>query len=107
LGHRPFTEGLPPLFSTAPQSLVLYATAVATAQTYGGEHFTAPFTVTRLLTPLNMSYETAKKRAAPYNKVVEVLPQMRKETVTLIKQATGENRRAYVLVNNRSRGMRR
>jgi uncharacterized protein YecE (DUF72 family) len=69
-----------------------------------GEHFTAPFTVIRLLTPLNMSYETAKKRAAPYNKIVEVLPQMRKETVTLIKQATGENRRAYVLVNNRSEG---
>lgn len=68
------------------------------------ECFTAPFTVIRLLTPLNMSYEAAKKRAAPYNKIVEELPQMRKETVTLIKQATGENRQAYVLVNNRSEG---
>ncbi len=68
------------------------------------EHFTSPFTVIRLLTPLNMSYEAAKKRATPYNKIVEVLPQMRKETVTLIKQAVGENRQAYVLVNNRSEG---
>ena len=68
------------------------------------ERFTAPFTVIRLLTPLNMSYETAKKRAAPYNKIVGELPQMRKETVALIKQAVGGNRRAYVLVNNRSEG---
>ena len=29
------------------------------------EHFTAPFTVLRLLTPLKMSYENAKKRAEP------------------------------------------
>ena len=32
--------------------------------------FTAPFTVLRLLTPLKMSYEAAKKRAEPYNKQV-------------------------------------
>ena len=51
-----------------------------------------------------MSYETAKKRAAPYNEIVGELPQMRKETVALIKQAVGGNRRAYVLVNNRSEG---
>ncbi|MDF0666666.1 MAG: DUF72 domain-containing protein [Nitrospira sp.] len=68
------------------------------------ERFTAPFTVIRVLTPLNMSYEVAKKRAAPYNRIVGVLPQMRKETVTLMQQAVGENRRAYVLVNNRSEG---
>jgi hypothetical protein len=68
------------------------------------ERFTAPFTVIRLLTPLNMPYEVAKKRAVSYNKIVEALPQMRKETVNLIKQAIGENRRVYVLVNNRSEG---
>ncbi len=68
------------------------------------ERFTAPFTVIRLLTPLNIPYEVAKKRAAPYNKIVEALPQMRKDTVSLIKQAVVENRRAYVLVNNRSEG---
>jgi hypothetical protein len=32
------------------------------------ETFTAPFTVLRLLTPLKMSYEAAKKRAEPYTK---------------------------------------
>jgi uncharacterized protein YecE (DUF72 family) len=68
------------------------------------ETFTAPFTVLRLLTPLNMSYEAAKKRAEPYNKIVGELPDMRRETVSLVKQAVAENRRAYVLVNNRSEG---
>ena len=66
--------------------------------------FTAPFTVLRLLTPLQMSYEAAKKRAAPYTKIVEELPDMRRETVDLVKSAVAENRRAYVLVNNRSEG---
>jgi len=67
-------------------------------------HFTAPFTVLRLLTPLKMSYEAAKKRAEPYTKIVEELPEMRRDTVELVKKAVEENRRAYVLVNNRSEG---
>lgn len=69
-----------------------------------GEHFTAPFTVLRLLTPLKMSYEAAKKRAEPYAKIVEQLPEMRGDTVDLVKKAVRENRKAYVLVNNRSEG---
>lgn len=68
------------------------------------ERFTAPFTVIRLLTPLNMSHEAAVKRATPYNKIVGILPEMRRDTISLVKQAVGENRRAYVLVNNRSEG---
>jgi len=68
------------------------------------ETFTAPFTVLRLLTPLKMSYEAAKKRAEPYTKIVGELPDMRKEAVVLIKDAIGHNRRAYVLVNNHLEG---
>ena len=68
------------------------------------ERFTAPFTVIRLLTPLNMSHEAAVKRAEPYNKIVGPLPEMRRDTIALVKQAVDENRRAYVLVNNRSEG---
>jgi uncharacterized protein YecE (DUF72 family) len=68
------------------------------------ESFTAPFTVLRLLTPLKISYEAAKKRAEPYTKIVGELPEMRRDTVHLVKQAVTENRRAYVLVNNRSEG---
>ena len=62
------------------------------------------FTVLRLLTPLEMSYEAAKKRAEPYTKLVEELPQMRRETVHLVRQAVSEGLRPYVLVNNRSEG---
>jgi hypothetical protein len=68
------------------------------------ETFTAPFTVLRLLAPLKMSYESAKKRAEPYNKIVEELPKLRTDTVELVKKAVAENRRAYVLVNNRAEG---
>jgi len=68
------------------------------------ESFTAPFTVLRLLIPLKISYEAAKKRAEPYNKIVGELPEMRRETVNLAKQAVAEKRRVYVLVNNRSEG---
>ena len=66
--------------------------------------FTAVFTVLRLLTPLKMSYEAAKKRAEPYTMIVEELPKMRRETVQLVRQAVREGRRTYVLVNNRSEG---
>jgi uncharacterized protein YecE (DUF72 family) len=68
------------------------------------ERFTAPFTVLRLLTPLKMSYEAAKKRAEPYTKIVEALPEMRRDTVELVKQSVRAERKAYVLVNNRSEG---
>ena len=66
--------------------------------------FTAPFIVLRLLTPLKMPYEAAKKRAEPYTKIVEGLPEMRRDTVELVKKAVGEKRKTYVLVNNRSEG---
>jgi uncharacterized protein YecE (DUF72 family) len=68
------------------------------------EGFTAAFTVLRLLTPLGMSYAAAKKRAELYPKIVEELPQMRRETVQLVRQAGGAGRRAYVLVNNQAEG---
>jgi hypothetical protein len=51
-----------------------------------------------------MSYESAKKRAEPCTNIVEELPQMRRETVQLVRQAVGAGRRAYVLVNNWAEG---
>ena len=48
--------------------------------------------------------EAAKKRAAPYDKIVGELPEMRAETVDLVKQAVSRRIRAYVLVNNRTEG---
>ena len=66
--------------------------------------FTAPFTVLRLLTPLKISYEAAKKRAEPYDKIVGELPEMRRDTVELVRRAVTENRNVYALVNNRAEG---
>lgn len=66
------------------------------------EAFTAPFTILRLLTPLKMTYEAAKKRAAPYDNIVEELPQMRAQTVELVSAAIVQKIRAYVLVNKRA-----
>jgi quinolinate synthase len=51
-----------------------------------------------------MSYEAPKKRAEPYTKIVEELPQMRRETVHLVRQAVSEGRHVYVLVNTRGEG---
>ena len=67
-------------------------------------NFTTPFTVLRLLTPLKISYEAAKKRAEPYTKLAGELPEMRRDTVDLVRKAVARNRQAYVLVNNRSEG---
>lgn len=51
-----------------------------------------------------MSHETAKKRAEPYAKTAEELPEMCRDTVEVVKKVVGEKRKAYVLVNNRSEG---
>ena len=64
--------------------------------------FTAFFAVLRLLAPLKIAYEAAKKRTAPYTTIVAELPAMRRETVELIRKAVAEGRQVYVLVNNRS-----
>lgn len=68
------------------------------------DRFTAAFTVLRLLTPLRVPYEAAKKRAEPYTRIIEELPEMRRDTVSLVTQAAREMREAYVLVNNRAEG---
>jgi hypothetical protein len=51
-----------------------------------------------------MSFEAAKKRAGPYMKIVEELPEMRRDTLELLRKAGAGNRQACVLVNNRSEG---
>ena len=55
--------------------------------------FTAVFTVLRLLTPLEMTYEAARNRAEPYIKIMEELPQMRSGAVQLVRQAVSERRK--------------
>ena len=65
---------------------------------------TALFRGLRLLTPIRRSHEAAKRSAAPYIKIVEVLSNMRRDTVEPVRKAVEEKRTAYVLVNNRSEG---
>jgi uncharacterized protein YecE (DUF72 family) len=69
-----------------------------------GSMFPAPFVVFRLLTPRDKKYHDAVKAYEPYDTVRQPLPDMRAQTVQLVKSAIRENRRAYVLVNNRSEG---
>ena len=51
-----------------------------------------------------MTYEQAKRRAEPYTGIVEELPEMRAQTVELVRQAVKQAVRSYVLVNNRAEG---
>lgn len=68
------------------------------------EAFTAPFVLLRLLTPLKVRYEDAVKMAEPYNRIVQPLADMRADTIRLVRQAVGDKRQTYVLVNNRAEG---
>jgi hypothetical protein len=52
----------------------------------------------------SQTYEAAKQRAMLYDKIVGELPEMREQTVELVKKAVGQKVRAHVLVNNRSEG---
>jgi hypothetical protein len=47
--------------------------------------FTAACTVLDFLTLSGMSYEAAKKRAEPYTKIAEDLPQMRRAAVLSVR----------------------
>jgi hypothetical protein len=58
----------------------------------------------RLLTPRDKKYHDAVKAYEPYNKLVQPLPDMRDQTVRIVKAAITQGRRAYVLTNNRSEG---
>lgn len=69
-----------------------------------GERFTAAFVVMRLLTPLGLRYASAVERYAPYNRIVTVQPQMRRDAASLIHAAASQGVMPYVLVNNRSEG---
>lgn len=69
-----------------------------------GQEFTAPFTLLRLLTPRDKKYHDAVKAYQPYDKLVRPLPDMRESAVRLVDRAVREQRRAYVLVNNRAEG---
>ena len=64
----------------------------------------AEFYVSRILTPLGVSYADAVKRFSPYSDIQMPNPQMRADVVRLAKRAITRKSKAYIIVNNRSEG---
>ncbi len=69
-----------------------------------GRRFSAPFTLMRLLTPLETAHADAVERFAPYTKLVAPQPRMRADVLALIRQALAEQTAVFVLANNRAEG---
>ena len=69
-----------------------------------GQRLTAGFAIVRLLTPLGLSHAEAVKRYAPYDRLTQPIPTMRKDTLALIVQAVEEQKPVHILVNNRTEG---
>ena len=64
----------------------------------------ANFFISRLLTPLGVSYENAVKRYAPYDSLKKEIPSAREDAVRLILRGIERQILTYILVNNRLEG---
>ena len=64
----------------------------------------APFFVSRILTPLGIPYEKAVELFSPYNEIRRENSSMRADVVRLIKRALDRQAEAFIIVNNRSEG---
>jgi hypothetical protein len=60
--------------------------------------------VIRLLTPLGLPYAEAVERYKPYDRIMVAQPQMRADTLKLVRHALMAQVSPYVLVNNRAEG---
>ncbi len=65
---------------------------------------TASFYVTRILTPLGVSYEKAVEHFSPYDRMQRPNQEMREDVVRLVKRAIDTKKSAFVIVNNRAEG---
>jgi len=66
--------------------------------------FSAPFTVARILLRPGRSYSEAVDAFAPYDRIQDRNPALRRDVARLIQQAATLRIPAYVLVNNRAEG---
>lgn len=64
----------------------------------------APFTVARVLLRPGRSYSEAVDAFAPYDRIQDPNPELRRDVARLIRQAAELRIPAYVLVNNRAEG---
>ncbi len=78
------------------------ADQMRSAATAGG--LEAPFFVSRILTPLGVSYQDAVKKFSPYTEIKSANTVMRRDVVRLIRRSLARNVPAFVVVNNRSEG---
>ena len=65
---------------------------------------TSDFIVSRILTPLGMSYQDTVAKFSPFNKIIEPQLQMRQDVVKLARLAIERKIPAYLLINNRIEG---
>jgi len=65
---------------------------------------TSDFIVSRVLTPIGMSYQESVKKFSPFNKIIEVQPQMRQDLADLSELAAKKKIPTYLLFNNRIEG---
>lgn len=66
--------------------------------------FSAPFTVARVLLRPGRSYSDAVDAFAPYDRIQDRNPELRRDIAKLIRQAQRLRIPAYILVNNRAEG---
>jgi len=65
---------------------------------------TASFVVIRLLLRPGTRYEERREEFVPFDRIVDPSPEMRREVVSLLRQAVGLGRDVFVLVNNKAEG---
>jgi hypothetical protein len=66
--------------------------------------FTAPFAVARILLRPGRTYTEAVDAFAPYDRIQDRNPALRRDIARLVRQAQALRIPAYILVNNRAEG---
>jgi hypothetical protein len=62
--------------------------------------------ITRLMTPLRMSYEDSYAKAFPFDKMVEGMmnPEMIDDAIEIIREGIRQRKRMSLIINNKARG---
>jgi uncharacterized protein YecE (DUF72 family) len=74
----------------------------AQARTIPPESF--PFTVIRLLLRPGRTYQQGRDKFAPFDRLVEPDPALRKDVETMVRDSLARGRETFVLVNNKAEG---
>jgi len=100
----------PPYFAVLREHNVAHVFSSWTRMPSVGEQvelpgaFSAPFTVARILLRPGRRYDEAVDAFAPYDRIQDPNPALRRDVARLIEQAVKLRIPAYILVNNRAEG---